>query len=51
MYWIDYIFYNDDGLAVQTSAIISTAKTENEAKEKVKRFQFGKITILSCVRM
>lgn len=51
MYWIDYIFYNDDGLLVRTSAIILTAKTENEAREKVKHFQLSKITILSCVRI
>lgn len=51
MYWIDYIFYNDEGLVIRTSVIISTAKTEKEAREKVKDFQLSKIMILSCVRM
>lgn len=51
MYYIDYIFYDDDGLAIQVSAIISTAKTEKEAREKAKNFQLSKIMILSCVRI
>ena len=48
-YCIDYLFYNEDNLPVQSLAFVFATSRE-EAIQKVQNRHLSKITIISCYK-